>query len=155
MVTIMKKLINKLAGFIFNLIGLPYYVAKEIIKWTVVGINKLIDVIKIIIKVLVDGVTKVIDILVKFIKTLINSLVKVIKFVWKWLKKIIMYVPKVIKYVANWILKAVKESIAQIFTLLGFFIAWLTLTGSAKDTVGIAIIVSTALWLLTIGLREE
>ena len=45
MVTIMKKLINKLAGFIFNLIGLPYYVAKEIIKWTVVGINKLIDVI--------------------------------------------------------------------------------------------------------------
>ena len=55
MVTIMKKLINKLAGFIFNLIGLPYYVAKEIIKWTVVGINKLIDVIKLIIKVLVDG----------------------------------------------------------------------------------------------------
>ena len=52
-------------------------------------------------------------------------------------------------------IKAVKESIAQIFTLLGFFIAWLTLTGSAKDTVGIAIIVSTALWLLTIGLREE
>ena len=67
MVTIMKKLINKLAGFIFNLIGLPYYVAKEIIKWTVVGINKLIDVIKLIIKVLVDGVTIVIDILVKFI----------------------------------------------------------------------------------------
>ena len=32
-----------------------------------------------------------------------------------------------------------KESIAQIFTILGFFIAWFTLTGSAQDIVGIAI----------------
>ena len=111
--------------------------------------------IKVIINVIVDAVTKLIDILVKSIKTIINSAVKVIKFIWKWLKKIVIYVPKFIKYVANWIVKAIKESIAQIFTLLGFFIAWLTLTGSAKDTVGVAIIVSTALWLLTIGLREE
>ena len=155
MVAIMKKLINKTAGLIFNLIGLPYYIAKEIFKWTVIGVNKLIDVVKVIINVIVDAVTKLIDILVKSIKTIINSAVKVIKFIWKWLKKIVIYVPKFIKYVANWIVKAIKESIAQIFTLLGFFIAWLTLTGSAKDTVGVAIIVSTALWLLTIGLREE
>ena len=50
---------------------------------------------------------------------------------------------------------AIKESIAQIFTLLGFFIAWFTLTGSAQDIVGIAIIVSTVIWLLTIYIREE
>jgi len=47
-----------------------------------------------------------------------------------------------------------KESVAQIFTLLGFFIAWLTLTGSAKDVVGIAILFSIAVWLLTINWRD-
>ena len=41
------------------------------------------------------------------------------------------------------------------FTLLGFFIAWLTLTGTAKDIVGIAILGSIALWLVTLGLRKE
>jgi len=29
------------------------------------------------------------------------------------------------------------------------------LTGTAKDIVGIAIIISTVLWLLTIGLRKD
>ena len=49
---------------------------------------------------------------------------------------------------------AIKESIAQIFTILGFFIAWFTLTGSAQDIVGIAIIVSIVIWLLTIYIRD-
>ena len=34
------------------------------------------------------------------------------------------------------------------------FIAWFTLTGTAQDIVGIAIIVSTVIWLLTIYLRD-
>ena len=58
------------------------------------------------------------------------------------------------KKVLKWILDVIKESIAQIFTLLGFFIAWFTLTGQAQDIVGIAIIVSTIIWLLTIRLRD-
>lgn len=62
---------------------------------------------------------------------------------------------KYIKKLINWIKEILKETIAQTFTLLGFFIAWLTLTGTAKDIVGIAIIISTVLWLLTIGLRKE
>ena len=62
---------------------------------------------------------------------------------------------KYIKKIINWIKEILKETIAQTFTLLGFFIAWLTLTGTAKDNVGIAIIISTILWLLTIGLRKE
>ena len=62
---------------------------------------------------------------------------------------------KYIKKFINWIKEILKETIAQTFTLLGFFIAWLTLTGTAKDIVGIAIIISTILWLLTIGLRKE
>jgi len=62
---------------------------------------------------------------------------------------------KIVKKVLNYIWEAMKESIAQVFTLLGFFIAWLTLTGSARDIVGIAIVFSTLLWLATIPLRKE
>ena len=62
---------------------------------------------------------------------------------------------KYIKKLINWIKEILKETIAQTFTLLGFFIAWLTLTGTAKDIVGSAIIISTVLWLLTIQLRKD
>ena len=62
---------------------------------------------------------------------------------------------KLIKKFFKWLYELLKETIAQTFTLLGFFIAWLTLTGTAKDIVGVAIIASTILWLLTIGLRKD
>ena len=62
---------------------------------------------------------------------------------------------KIIKGFINWIWEAIKESIAQVWTLLGFFIAWLTLTGTAQDVVGIATIVATVIWLVTIPLRKE
>jgi len=54
----------------------------------------------------------------------------------------------------KWIKSILQETLAQTFTLLGFFIAWLTLTGTAKDIVGIAILISLGLWLLTIGFRK-
>lgn len=56
--------------------------------------------------------------------------------------------------ILNYLWDMVKESIAQIFTILGFFIAWFTLTGTAADIVGIAIIISIGVWLLTIRLRD-
>ncbi len=62
---------------------------------------------------------------------------------------------KIIKGFFNWIWEAVKESIAQVWTLLGFFIAWLTLTGTAQDVVGLATIAATIIWLITIPLRKE
>ena len=62
---------------------------------------------------------------------------------------------KLIKGFFNWIWEAIKESIAQVWTLLGFFIAWLTLTGTAQDVVGIATIAATIIWLVTIPLRKE
>jgi len=62
---------------------------------------------------------------------------------------------KIIKALFKYIWEVIKESIAQIFTLLGFFIAWLTLTGSAQQVVGVATIIATAIWLLTIPLRKE
>ena len=62
---------------------------------------------------------------------------------------------KMIKGLLNWVGEAIKESIAQVWTILGFFIAWLTLTGTAQDVVGIATIGATILWLITIPLRKE
>lgn len=62
---------------------------------------------------------------------------------------------KVIKAILNYFWEAVKESIAQVWTLLGFFIAWLTLTGTAQQVVGVATIASTIIWLATIPLRKE
>lgn len=61
---------------------------------------------------------------------------------------------KLVKKIVNKLKEIIKESVAQVFTLLGFFIAWLTLTGSAKEVVGIAIIISTVVWLLTINWRD-
>lgn len=59
-----------------------------------------------------------------------------------------------IKEIIKFLVDMAKESIAQIFTLLGFFVAWFTLTGTAQDIVGIAIVISTIVWLITIRLRD-
>ena len=86
------------------------------------------------------------------IKKLIKALYKILGMplqIVKWVLSV-----KNLKFVGKWFVDAIKESIAQIFTILGFFIAWFTLTGSAQDIVGIAIIISIAIWLLTIYLRD-
>jgi len=62
---------------------------------------------------------------------------------------------RILKGALNYAWEVVKESIAQIFTLLGFFIAWLTLTGTAQQVVGVATVVCTVIWLATIPLRKE
>jgi hypothetical protein len=62
---------------------------------------------------------------------------------------------KIIKGFFIWIWEAIKESIAQLWTLLGFFIAWLTLTGTAQDVVGLATVIVTVIWLITIPLRKD
>ena len=41
---------------------------------------------------------------------------------WKYLVKFIKSIPAILKFIGKWIIDAIKESIAQIFTLLGFFI---------------------------------
>jgi hypothetical protein len=71
------------------------------------------------------------------------------------IKKIFKIFTKIVKGFISWFWKAVKESIAQVWTLLGFFIAWLTLTGTAQQVVGMATLIATAIWLLTIPLRED
>jgi len=59
-----------------------------------------------------------------------------------------------IKKIIKFFIDMGKETIAQVFTILGFFIAWFTLTGTAQDIVGIAIVVSLVIWLVTIRLRD-
>jgi hypothetical protein len=43
----------------------------------------------------------------------------------------------------------------QLWTLLGMFIAWVVLEGSAKVVVGYAIGAAFLLWIITFGLRSE
>jgi len=86
------------------------------------------------------------------IKKLIRTLYKVLGIPFELIKYVIQV--KNFKFVGKWVIDAIKESIAQIFTILGFFIAWFTLTGSAQDIVGIAIVVSIIIWLVTIRLRD-
>lgn len=42
----------------------------------------------------------------------------------------------------------------QLWTLLGMFVAWVVLEGSAKTVVGYAILVSSVLWGFTFKLRN-
>ena len=73
----------------------------------------------------------------------------------KIINKAINLIGKMLKGLIKWFKDAGMELIAQAFTLLGFFIAWLTLTGSARDIVGIAVLITTVIWLITIPLRKE
>jgi len=89
------------------------------------------------------------------LKPWLEKLSPVVSKIWVALKKVLKLSLKALKGLVSWFGKAVKESIAQVWTLLGFFIAWLTLTGTAQQIVGIATILATILWLITIPLREE
>jgi hypothetical protein len=42
----------------------------------------------------------------------------------------------------------------QLWTLLGMFIAWVVLDGSAKTVVGYAIIITLAVWAITLNIRN-
>lgn len=53
----------------------------------------------------------------------------------------------------KWLKDAFVETLNQTWTLLGMFIAWCVLEGSAKTVVGGAIIYSLIVWLLTLYVR--
>ena len=118
-------MIKKIIEFLYNLVGLPYYAVINVIKGLYAAVKK----------------------------TLKGILVS-LKWSWRNFKKAIKKIPALLKFLGKWVIDAIKESIAQIFTILGFFIAWFTLTGSAQDIVGSAIIASIVIWLLTIYIRD-
>lgn len=51
--------------------------------------------------------------------------------------------------------KFLNDLLGQAWTLLGMFVAWLVLEGSAKTVVGYAIIGTTVLWVITYPLRNQ
>ena len=55
----------------------------------------------------------------------------------------------------EWIKDKFREMLNQTFTLLGMFIAWAVLEGSAKTVVGFAILWSLIVWLFSMKFREE
>jgi hypothetical protein len=55
----------------------------------------------------------------------------------------------------RWLKDAFIESLNQGYTLLGFFVAWVLLEGSARTVVGYAVIITTIIHLVTIRLRED
>lgn len=48
-----------------------------------------------------------------------------------------------------------KDLIDQAWTLVGMFVAWIVLEGSARDVVGMVIWLTLAIWVLTFPLRYE
>ena len=50
--------------------------------------------------------------------------------------------------------KIISDIANQLWTLLGMFVAWVVLEGSAKTVVGYAIILSSVVWGLTFKLRN-
>tara|TARA_Y100000004_G_scaffold52273_1_gene57957 strand:- start:3189 stop:3512 length:324 start_codon:yes stop_codon:yes gene_type:complete len=89
-----------------------------------------------------------------FVVNTIKGALVSMKWSYKQFVKFVKKIPSILIVLAKWFVDAIKESIAQVFTLLGFFIAWFTLTGSAQDIVGIAIVISVIIWLVTIRLRD-
>ena len=55
----------------------------------------------------------------------------------------------------HFIKSLVKDIIDQAWTLLGMFVAWVVLEGSAKDVVGMLIWVTLGVWVITFPLRYE
>lgn len=55
---------------------------------------------------------------------------------------------KIIKNIFN-------DLLEQAWTLLGMFIAWVVLDGSAKTVVGYGIMATTVIWILTSPIRHR
>ena len=51
--------------------------------------------------------------------------------------------------------KFFNDILGQAWTLLGMFVAWVVLEGSAKDLVGNLILVTLALWIITYPIRNK
>ena len=51
-------------------------------------------------------------------------------------------------------MKLLKDMVEQLWTLLGMFIAWVVLDGSAKQVVGVAIFGTLFAWAVTYPIRN-
>lgn len=58
---------------------------------------------------------------------------------------------KVVKFFSD----LFKDIVDQAWTLLGMIIAWFVLDGSARDVVGLMIVITLVIWVVTFPLRRE
>jgi hypothetical protein len=58
---------------------------------------------------------------------------------------------KVVKFFSD----LFKDIIDQAWTLLGMIIAWFVLDGSARNVVGLMIVITLAVWIITFPIRRE
>jgi hypothetical protein len=52
-------------------------------------------------------------------------------------------------------MKIISDILNQAWTLLGMFIAWVVLDGSAKTVVGYSIVLTLILWAVTFSIRNK
>ena len=50
--------------------------------------------------------------------------------------------------------KLLSDIANQLWTLLGMFVAWVVLEGSAKTVVGYSIVICLVIWTVTLNLRN-
>ena len=48
-----------------------------------------------------------------------------------------------------------KDILGQLWTLLGMFVAWIVLEGSAKTVIGYCILASLFIWVVTYKIRNK
>lgn len=58
-----------------------------------------------------------------------------------------------IKLVTKFFVDLFKDLVDQAWTLLGMIIAWFVLDGSARDVVGVMILITLGFWIITFPLR--
>jgi len=85
---------------------------------------------------------------------MIKSILKRFKETVQIIESMYQQALRLVKIIWAWIVQALVETLNQIWTLLGMFAAWLVLEGSAKTTVGYAIITTLTVWLITIRIRK-
>lgn len=59
------------------------------------------------------------------------------------------------KLIRKFFVDLFKDLVDQAWTLLGMVIAWFVLDGSARDVVGIMILITLAIWVITFPMRWE
>jgi hypothetical protein len=52
-------------------------------------------------------------------------------------------------------MKFLKDILGQLWTLLGMFVAWIVLEGSAKTVIGYCILASIVIWAVTFPIRNK
>lgn len=60
-----------------------------------------------------------------------------------------------IEKIWKWFIEAIRETVGLSWTLVGLIISYFTLTGAAQRITGLGIVITLAIWLLTINFRKN